>query len=84
MILLKSMESHFFNTQIQKLLKTCNFKEKIMYTYDEDISVKRAKQNWLWRLQHAREARLNAILAFFAGFVFGLAAAYTLVWVTTL
>lgn len=55
-----------------------------MYTYDEDISVKRAKQNWLWRLQHAREARLNAILAFFAGFVFGLAAAYTLVWVTTL
>jgi hypothetical protein len=55
-----------------------------MYTFDEDISAKRAKQNWLWKVQYAREARDKIILSFAVGFGFGFTTASMLVWVTTL
>ena len=84
MSLLQSMENHFFNTQIHNFVKTCIYKETIMYTYDEDISVKRAKQNWLWKVQYAREARGKMILAFAVGFGLGFTTASMLVWVATL
>jgi len=55
-----------------------------MYTFDEDISAKRAKQNWLWKVQYAREARDKIILSFAVGFGLGFTTASMLVWVTTL
>jgi hypothetical protein len=55
-----------------------------MYTFNEDISVKRAKQNWLWKVQYAREARDKIILSFAVGFGLGFTTASMLVWVTTL
>ena len=55
-----------------------------MYTFEEDISVKRAKQNWLWKVQYAREARGKMILSFAVGFGLGFTTASMLVWVATL
>jgi len=44
-----------------------------MFVDMEDISTKRAKQRWLWKIQYERETRGKIILSFAFGFGIGFA-----------
>ena len=43
-----------------------------MYTHEEDLEVKRAKQNWLWKVRYMQEMKSKMWLCFLFGVVVGL------------
>lgn len=49
-----------------------------MYSHDEDLEIKKAKQNWLWKVRYMQEMKSKMWLCFLFGVVTGLSVTFVL------
>lgn len=49
-----------------------------MYSHDEDLEIKKAKQNWLWKVKYMQEMKSKMLLCFLFGLAMGMSVTFVL------